>query len=249
MSALFMEISGARRSLHVQVAQIIARKILSNELAEGETIPCEMELCEQFNVSRTALREAVKLLTSKGLLVSRPKIGTKVQPRSQWNFLDAQLLEWMDPNDSIDFHRQFLQLRQTIEPAASAKAAVNATAEQRVALSEAFQRMEATAATYGQPDWDETAWAEADLSFHRLLYVSTGNAFYIPFGNVLETMFRRFFAFSSQTGEFCLGKHRAVYEAIMAGDSERAHSTMAQLLNDDEHGFNKTMQHLQPQAS
>ncbi len=238
MSALFSEISGARRSLHVQVARSIARKILSGELAEGSTIPGEMELCEQFGVSRTALREAVKLLTSKGMLTSRPKIGTKVQPRTQWNFLDAQLLEWMEPDDSLSIYEQFLQLRQAIEPDACALAATNATADQRIALSEAFQNMQVVASA---SELDEEAWVEADLVFHRLLYVSTGNSFYVPFGNVLESMFRHFFRFSSQTGETCMGKHRAVYDAIMAADPVRAREAMAALLGDDEHGFQKSM--------
>lgn len=75
MAGSFNSISGSKRSLHVQVAREIARGILSGNLPQGSIIPGEMALCEQFGISRTALREAVKLLTSKGLLESRPKIG------------------------------------------------------------------------------------------------------------------------------------------------------------------------------
>lgn len=96
MSSSFTAIAGSKRSLHVQVAREIARRILSGQLAQGQVIPGEMTLCEQFGISRTALREAVKLLTSKGLLESKPKIGTKVVDRLNWNFLDPQLLEWME---------------------------------------------------------------------------------------------------------------------------------------------------------
>ena len=96
MNGTFNSISGSKRSLHVQVARKIARRILSGELPQDSIIPGEIVLCEQFGISRTALREAVKLLTSKGLLESRPKIGTRVVEREYWNFLDPQLIEWMD---------------------------------------------------------------------------------------------------------------------------------------------------------
>ncbi|MGB6137862.1 MAG: GntR family transcriptional regulator, partial [Shewanella sp.] len=77
MNGDFESIAGSKRSLHVQVAREIARKILSGQLPQNSVIPSEVDLCEQFGVSRTALREAVNLLTSKGLLKSRPKVGTK----------------------------------------------------------------------------------------------------------------------------------------------------------------------------
>lgn len=108
MVSTFNSISGSKRSLHVQVAREIARGILSGDLPQGSIIPGEMALCEQFGISRTALREAVKLLTSKGLLESRPKIGTRVVDRAYWNFLDPQLIEWMDGLTDIDqFCSQF----------------------------------------------------------------------------------------------------------------------------------------------
>ncbi|MDK9760247.1 GntR family transcriptional regulator, partial [Vibrio sp. D173a] len=109
MVGTFNSIAGSKRSLHVQVAREVARSILSGELAQGSIIPGEMALCEQFGISRTALREAVKLLTSKGLLESRPKVGTRVVNRAYWNFLDPQLIGWMDGlADTDEFCFQFL---------------------------------------------------------------------------------------------------------------------------------------------
>ena len=91
----FETAAGMTRGLNTHIARDIARKILSGELATGAILPSEIELGEQFGVSRTALREALKLLTSKGLLESLPKIGTRVKERPQWSMLDPQLLEWM----------------------------------------------------------------------------------------------------------------------------------------------------------
>lgn len=231
MNKSFSNISSSSRSLHVQVARNIARRILSGELPQGSIVPNEMALCEQFGVSRTALREAIKLLTSKGLLESRPKIGTKVIKRAYWNFLDPQLIEWMDGLSDIDeFCSQFLGLRRAVEPEACALAAINATAEQRIELSEIFQRMVKISKQF-----DQAAWTDVDLSFHRLIFNSTGNDFYLPFGNILTTMFKTFIIHSSKEGDVCLNEHRLIYEAIMAGDSELARQVSRDHLQSAKH--------------
>lgn len=217
MSNPFLKIAGSKRSLHVQVAREIARKIMSGDLAQNQIIPTEMSLCEQFSISRTALREAIKLLTSKGLLESRPKIGTRVKTRDHWNFLDSQLLDWVtDIGDNEAVYREFLALRIAIEPEAAALAAKNATAEQRVLLSTTFQKMEELSVNF-----DAEQWIEADMEFHRLVFLSTGNRFYLPFANVLCTMFKSFIGHSSEKGGTCISEHRAIYTSIMACDAEK----------------------------
>lgn len=233
MANSFNSISGSKRSLHVQVAREIARGILSGELAQGSILPGEMALCEQFGISRTALREAVKLLTSKGLLESKPKVGTKVVNRAYWNFLDPQLIEWMDGLADIDqFCQQFLGLRRAIEPEACALAATHATAEQRIELSETFQRMVEVSEA---PVFDQDNWLDVDTKFHSLIFNATGNNFYLPFGNILTTMFENFIAHSSEEGSTCIEEHRQIYDAIMAGNSEKARFASANHLLDSKH--------------
>ena len=233
MTQAFAQIAGATRSLHVQVAREIARKVISNELPQGSIIPGEMELCEQFGVSRTSLREAIKLLASKGILESRPKIGTRVRAREYWNFLDSQLLDWVvgiDNKESV--YRDFLSLRKAIEPEAAALAALNASAEQRIMLSATFQKMHniATAEVF-----DQSAWTEADMAFHRLVFLSTGNSFYLPFANVLCTMFKSFISHSSEEGGTCIAEHKDIYDAIMAGQADKARAANLALLNNSKH--------------
>ncbi|OCH23569.1 FadR/GntR family transcriptional regulator [Aliivibrio sp. 1S128] len=233
MSDAFKVISGSKRSLHVQVAREIARGILSGKLPQGSIIPGEMALCEQFGVSRTALREAVKLLTSKGLLESRPKIGTRVVDRAYWNFLDPQLIEWMDGLTDVDqFCFQFLGLRRAIEPEACALAATFATAEQRIELSSIFQTMVevSEAEEFVQEDW-----TSIDTKFHSLIFNATGNDFYLPFGNILTTMFVNFIVHSSEEGSTCINEHRQIYEAIMAGNSDKARQASANHLQESKH--------------
>ncbi|WP_432453376.1 MULTISPECIES: FadR/GntR family transcriptional regulator [unclassified Agarivorans] len=229
MSNEFNQIEGASRSLHLQVAREIARGILSGALAQGSIIPGEIALCEQFGVSRTALREAIKLLNSKGLLESRPKIGTRVRDREHWNFLDAQLLDWMmGLSNTESAYHEFLTLRCAIEPEAAALAARNASAEQRMQLSAVFQQMSNVASGVDS----ETKWTDVDMEFHRLVFLSTGNSFYIPFANVLRTMFVGFIDHASQEGDkTCIEEHKAVYDAIMAGNAEKARQANIDLLN------------------
>ncbi|MEI6898230.1 MAG: FadR/GntR family transcriptional regulator [Psychromonas sp.] len=231
MSHSFLQIAGSKRSLHVQVAREIARKILSEELAQNEIIPSEMTLCEQFNISRTALREAIKLLTSKGLLESKPKVGTRVKSRDNWNFLDSQLLDWViDLSDNEAIYKEFLALRKAIEPEAAALAAEYATAEQRILLSSTFQKMD-----YIHNHFNFEEWTEADMEFHRLIFLSTGNSFYLPFANVLRTMFKSFIGHSSEKGGTCIKEHREIYRAIMAGDANKARQANIDLLNNSNH--------------
>jgi len=220
-------------SLHVQVAREVARSILSGDLPQDSKIPNEKSLCEQFSISRTALREALKLLISKGLLLSKPKVGTTVRDKNNWNFFDPQLLEWMDGlADSNIFNQQFLGLRKAIEPEACALAARNASAKQRIELSDTFQKMEKIAKNFDQEQWTET-----DMYFHRLIFLSTGNDFYLPFGNVLATIFKSFINHSSKHGDACIDEHRAIYAAIMAGKEDQAREASRFLLVSEKHSL------------
>lgn len=227
--AVFSIVSDSSRRLHVQVARQIARKILSGELQQREKLPSELELCKQFGISRTALRESTKLLTSKGLLESKPKVGTHIRERQFWHFLDPQLLEWIqDIEDTEPFLKQFLGLRKAIEPEACALAASNASIEQRKTLSILIQQM-----TVAAKEFDYATWGEVDHKFHQTIFLSTGNQFYIPFGNILNTIFLQFIDKSAEGGRFCIDEHRAIYDAIMSGQPDQARFSSLNLLNDE----------------
>lgn len=233
--SVFTLVEDSSRRIHVQVARQVARKILSGELKEEEKLPSEMELCEIFGVSRTALRESTKLLSAKGLIESKPKVGTRIMPRSNWHFLDPQLLDWIqDLEDTKPFLAQFLGLRKAIEPEACALAAKNASVEQRKELSILFQKM-----TLAAESFDYGSWTVNDHLFHRTIFLSTGNQFYIPFGNILSAIFRQFIDHSAEGGRFCLVEHKAIYDSIMSGNSEGARLASHGLLNDDNQKLSK----------
>ena len=112
------------RSLHGQVAHQIGERILRGDIAPGQSLPNEADLSEELNVSRTALREAIKVLAAKGLLESRPKTGTRVRSRDNWNMLDPDVLAWLfadGPNAAAS--EMLFEIREIFEPSAAAMAA------------------------------------------------------------------------------------------------------------------------------
>lgn len=227
----FNAISSVNRGLDLQIASEIARQILSGTILPGTILPSEVELCEQFGVSRTSLREALKLLSSKGLLESRPKIGTRVRPRTFWNILDVQLLEWLSGIEATEeMYHQFLDFRRVVEPHATMLAALNATKEQRIELSKIYQQM-----CHVAENFEPEAWVNIDTQFHRMIFLSSGNCFFIPFGNVLTTVFKWFISYSSATGGMCLNDHHLIYRAIMSGDAQAAYEASLGLMNGSKH--------------
>ena len=107
----------AQKNISWVLAEKLAQKILTGEYPPESILPGEMELGEQFGVSRTAVREAVKTLTAKGMLLPRPRIGTRVMPRSSWNFLDKELLSWWLTEDNFEeVVSHFLVMRSSLEP-------------------------------------------------------------------------------------------------------------------------------------
>lgn len=115
----------AQKNLSYVLAEKLAQRILKGDYAPGTILPGEIELGEQYGVSRTAVREAVKTLTAKGMVLPRPRIGTRVMPQGNWNFLDQELLTWWMTEEN--FHQvvdHFLVMRISLEPQACLLAAV-----------------------------------------------------------------------------------------------------------------------------
>lgn len=225
----FSYVENSSRKIHVQVARQISRKILSGSLKPHDKLPSEIELCEVLGVSRTALREATKLLSSKGLIESKPKVGTTVRERCHWHFLDPQLLDWIQDLENHElFLSKFLGLRKAIEPEACALAAKHASVEHRKELSNVIQDMSIAAHAF-----DYEQWAIHDHHFHQLIYIATNNQFYMPFSNILSTIFVKFIDRSAEGGRFCLAEHRAIYDAIMAGKADEARNAAQSLLDDE----------------
>ena len=195
---------------------------------EEKPFPTEAELSKQHAVSRSVTREAVKMLTAKGLLSARPRQGTIVQPVSNWNLFDPDVLRWLlDRKFSIDLLRQFSQLRSAIEPAAAALAATAADEAGLAMIRAGFARMEAAEA--GDDDS-----LEADIAFHVAILRASANPFFDQFRDVVGTALRTSIRFTNRikgrTAD--LAQHGAVMEEIARRDPVAAQTLMATLIDD-----------------
>jgi DNA-binding FadR family transcriptional regulator len=216
------------RNLHGHVIHQLGVRIVSGQLQPGEVLPREDTLAEQMAVSRTALREAMRVLSAKGLIEARPKVGTRVREERYWQQLDADVLAWrcasMPP---ADFVQKLVQMREIFEPAAAAFAARRRDAQQLKALETAYRAMEASR--------NSDEWAEADLQFHEAVLVATNNELVISLFSVVETALESFFVESARKRrdfKYSLPYHQQVYEAIRRRQPEVARGAMQKMIID-----------------
>jgi DNA-binding FadR family transcriptional regulator len=195
---------------------------------EETPFPTEAELSKQHAVSRSVTREAVKMLTAKGLLSARPRQGTIVQPVSSWNLFDADVLRWLlDRKFSVDLLRQFSELRIAIEPAAAALAARAADAEGLAGIHAGFDRM--AAAERGEDDP-----LDADIAFHVSILRASNNPFFGQFRDLVSTALRTSIRFTNRikgrTAD--LAQHGAVLQRIEAREPDAAKAAMRAIISD-----------------
>lgn len=190
--------------------------------------PTEAELADEHQVSRSVTREAVKMLTAKGLLTAKPRKGTSVQPSSAWNLFDPDVLRWLlERKFSVELLRQFSELRIAIEPAAAALAARWADVEAIAALRAGYRRMEAAETGSDDP-------LDADIAFHVAVLEASANPFYTQFRDVVETALRTSIHFTNRfKGRTAsLPAHHDVLAAIEARDAQAAQAAMHEIIAD-----------------
>jgi DNA-binding FadR family transcriptional regulator len=217
----------AGRNLTFAMLDAIGRAIVTGTY-ESRRFPTEAELALQYEVSRSVTREAVKMLTAKGLLTARPRKGTTVRPASSWNLFDTDVLRWLLEREfSLELLRQFSELRIAIEPEAAALAARAADSAAVAKIATGYARMEAAEA--GKDDA-----LDSDIAFHIAVLEACGNPFYRQFRDVVETALRTSIRFTNRfKGRTAsLPAHHAVLAAIEAGDSDGARSAMAAIIDD-----------------
>jgi DNA-binding FadR family transcriptional regulator len=215
------------RNLTHGLLDALGRAIVTGCYDDG-AFPTEGELAKQHGVSRSVTREAVKMLTAKGLVSARPRQGTIVQPRSSWNLFDTDVLRWLlNRKFSLQLLRQFNQLRIAIEPEAAALAALLADARQRDAISAGLQRMRA--ADVGADDI-----LEADIAFHVAVLKGSQNPFFAQFQDVVATALRSSIQFTNRIKGHSASilDHAAVEQAILKCQPEKARSAMRKLVGD-----------------
>ena len=215
------------QSLTHQIVNELGLAVVQGKYTEDNPFPIEAELCEQFNVSRSVLREAVKMLTSKGLLRARPRQGTWVQPEEHWNLLDPDVMRWMlARNFSLHLLSDFVEIRRAIEPEAAAMAARRATPDQLAAIRLALSRMEV--AERGQDDP-----LASDIAFHVAILKASGNRFFARMRDMVESALIISFRISNRLKgglRADVEEHRDILTAIEQKNPDAAHQASLVLI-------------------
>lgn len=216
--------SRLHRSLHHQVVNEIGMWIIRGTINPGELLPNEDTLCDQLGVSRTVVREAVRVLVSKGLVQPRPRVGTIVCPRRTWNLLDEDVLRWeYETGPSPAFLRNLVEVRQTIEPAAAQLAALRATTEERAAIQAAYTALAETVD-------DPTAYIQTDMDFHAAIFSACHNELLEQLARTISMALRASRRTTVQLphgARETLPMHEDVMQAILRHDPERAFEAMS----------------------
>ena len=236
MRALLLSISTDRprqtdmnetSNLTRSIAQQLGVAIVTGEYSAAEPFPVEAALCQKFGASRTALREAIKMLTAKGLLSARPRQGTRVELEQNWNLLDPDVLRWMLARQfSLPLLAEFTEIRLAIEPVAASMAAQHAEPAAIGKIDAAMERMRAA-------DRGEDDPLESDIAFHLSILQASGNRFYVELSDFIETALRFSIRFTNRYKGVQLadvGEHYAILEAICAGAPEAAQTASRNLI-------------------
>jgi DNA-binding FadR family transcriptional regulator len=206
-------------SVHGRIAGELGSSILCGRRAVGSLLPKEMDATVDFGVSRTAYREAVRMLIAKGLVESRPHLGTHVTDRRRWQILDPDVLRWaFNSGPSLSFIQELFELRGILEPHAAELAARRRTALQLTLMSEALEEM----ARHGLATAEGRA---ADERFHEALLVATGNQALMTLSASIcaAIHWTTYFKYRShEPPRDAIPDHRKLYAAIVDKDADRA---------------------------
>ena len=205
----------------------LGRQILTGKLRPGQAVPVPAGL----TASRTALREALKVLTAKGLVEARPRVGTRVRPRSDWQLFDKDVIAWQRGGPlGAAFLNELTEVREILEPATAALAAARASKDDVAEISRAYADM--VAATDGQRVRLD-AFVDADTRFHAGILRASGNELLTQLGQtVFSALVLSFRATTTRPGaaRASLPRHRAILEAIKRGRPAQARRAMLSLM-------------------
>ncbi len=222
-----LPLASSGKRIHGSVARSLGVAILAGRHRPGDVLPGEIEFAEQLGVSRTAYREAIRILNAKGLVESRPKTGTRVSAKSRWNLLDPDILAWaFEGEPSEAFIRDLFELRMIVEPAAAALAAERRSGEDIARMGHALEEM-------GRHGLATEAGRAADQTFHTTILEAARNGPLLALSSSIAAAVTWTTIFKHRRRGIPrdpMADHRALYETILAGDPEAARAAMTDLV-------------------
>ncbi len=215
------EIVPAPEKLHARVTRLLARRVLEAEgRSEPLAFPREADLSNQLGVSRTVLRESMKVLVDKGMVRMKPRAGTHARPRAEWRLLDPDILSWqVELRPTPDLLRNLCEVRLAIEPTAAGFAAVRATAGELRTVEQTLERRAATGSKAIQDIID------LDLAFHSAIVAASHNPLLVELSATICGPMRTVLVCTSRfssTLELNLESEQALCEALRRRDPVEA---------------------------
>lgn len=215
------------RGLTTHVVSQLGQAIVAGEIPIGSLLQPDA-MSAEFAVSRTVVREALRVLQHKGLVAALPRAGTKVLENVEWNTLDPQVISWRSTVDATRQGHELMEMRRAIEPLAAALAARRADDALRSRVSESCRAMQRALVAK-----DRDAFERADVRFHDAVLVAAGNSMIAQIAHVVAEALHLLHAQEASVDKLdprALVFHAAVTEAVVAGDPERAHAAMIALV-------------------
>ncbi|MFT3988116.1 FadR/GntR family transcriptional regulator [Aestuariivirga sp.] len=219
------------KGIQGRVINSLGEAIVRGLYPEGSLLPRESELMRSFDASRTSIREVIKVLSAKGLVETRQKIGTRVLERGNWNTFDADVLLWHPfDNSSHDILRDLIEMRQLVEPPAARFAATRATLDDIELIRASWEAM------HDSMD-DMQSYAKADVQFHLAVFRASHNTMLHRFGHIVANFLQISFRIQQEALdtkknliEDDCANHRRIYEAINRSDAVAAEALMLEVV-------------------
>ncbi len=214
--------------LHGTIARDIGVRIVSGRIPPGRVLDGEIEASERLRVSRTAYREAVRILAAKGLIESRPKLGTRVSEPRHWHLLDPDVISWIfsgTPDERL--LNGLFELRTVVEPAAAALAAERRTTQHLQVMRQSLDRMASNSLAVDEGQ-------QADRDFHAALLEASGNPFLASLTSGVAAAVTWTTIFKQRKRPLPrdpLPDHERVYEAVADGNGTAAREAMTELVH------------------
>lgn len=212
----------------VRLIASFGKQITQGKFTPGTALPSEAELCERFAVSRNVVREVIKVLATKKLIDAQAHRGLFVRPQNEWNYLDADVLEWaLEGGSNPELIQALIEVRSLIEPTISRWAAERATAVDLVAIEANHDAMAAN-----RDNFD--AFQEADIRFHKAILVATHNVVIQQLSDAVSALQRAIFDHTfladKQHMELTMQEHSDLLDAIRRKNPDAAESACHQMV-------------------
>jgi len=215
---------GKSRTSHAQVVDELGKAIVAGAFPIGSILPGDSELLQRFKVSRTILRESMKTLAAKGMVVPRARVGTRVTEKIHWNMFDNEVLSWhFESGVDQEFLLHLYDIRMAFEPFAAGLVAERASRED-------IDVLRGLAAALANPEHTSDSLAVADLHFHLAITEASQNPFMRSLGGLIEAALVGMFRLSAPPASNGFSNisetHTAIVDAIAARDSAAARKAM-----------------------